>query len=85
MEKTFEYTPRGVCSSKMIFKIENDIINDVKIVGGCSGNSQGVSRLCKGKRVEEVIDTLKGIRCGARPTSCPDQLARALELYLSQN
>jgi len=84
MEKIFEYAPKGVCSSKMIFKIKDNIINDVKIIGGCPGNSLGVSTLCKGKRVEEVIDLLKGIRCGGRPTSCPDQLAEGLTKFLKE-
>ena len=59
--------------------VENDIINDVKFVGGCNGNTQGISALCKGRKVDEVINLLKGINCGGRGTSCPDQLARILK------
>ena len=77
----FSYRPRGVCSQQMDFDIENDVIQSVKIYGGCSGNLQGISRLVEGKNVDEVIGLLRGIRCGMKPTSCPDQLARALELY----
>ncbi|MBQ7834614.1 MAG: TIGR03905 family TSCPD domain-containing protein [Ruminiclostridium sp.] len=75
---TFEYTPRGVCSRKMIIEIEDDKLIDVKIVGGCSGNLQGISALVKGMPVDEVIDRLEGINCGMKGTSCPDQLAKAL-------
>lgn len=75
---TFEYTPRGVCSRKMIVEIEDDKVVDVKIVGGCSGNLQGISALVKGMPVDEVIDRLEGINCGMKGTSCPDQLAKAL-------
>ncbi len=75
---TFEYTPRGVCSRKMIIEIEDDKLVDVKIVGGCSGNLQGISALVKGMPVDEVIDRLEGINCGMKGTSCPDQLAKAL-------
>jgi len=59
--------------------VENDIINEITFVGGCRGNTQGVAALAKGRRVEEVINLLSGIDCGGRGTSCPDQLARALE------
>ncbi len=75
---TFEYTPRGVCSRKMIVEIEDNKIIDVKIIGGCSGNLQGISSLVKGMDVDEVIDRLEGINCGMKGTSCPDQLAKAL-------
>ncbi len=75
---TFEYTPRGVCSRKMIVEIEDNKIIDVKIIGGCNGNLQGISSLVKGMDVDEVIDRLEGINCGMKGTSCPDQLAKAL-------
>lgn len=73
------YQPKGVCSSNIIINVENDIITDVKFVGGCSGNTQGVGALAKGMPVKEVIDRLEGIRCGRRSTSCPDQLTKALK------
>lgn len=75
------YTPKGVCSMQMIFDIENNVIKSLKIIGGCPGNTIGVSRLVVGKTVDEVIEMLKGIPCGARGTSCPDQVAVALEEY----
>ena len=71
------YTPKGVCSMQMIFDIENNVIKSLKIIGGCPGNTIGVSRLVVGKTVDEVIEMLKGIPCGARGTSCPDQVAVA--------
>lgn len=76
---TYEYTPSGVCSRKMIIEVENGIVNDLKVIGGCHGNLQGISSLVKGMKIEDVIARLEGIRCGAKPTSCPDQLARALK------
>ena len=75
------YIPKGVCSMQMIFDIENNVIKSLKIIGGCPGNTIGVSRLVVGKTVDEVIEMLKGIPCGARGTSCPDQVAVALEEY----
>mgnify|MGYP004574711673 FL=1 len=79
------YTPKGVCSMQMIFEIDNNIIKSLKIIGGCPGNTIGVSRLVVGKTVDEVIEMLKGIPCGARGTSCPDQVATALEEYKKNN
>ncbi len=76
---TYEYTPRGVCSRKMILTVENGILTDLEVVGGCNGNLQGISALVKGMPVDEVIKKLDGIRCGMRGTSCPDQLAQALK------
>lgn len=75
-----EYKPMGVCSSKMIVECDdNEVITDVKIVGGCPGNTLGVSKLCIGKKIDEVVSLLEGIKCGMRPTSCPDQLSKALK------
>ena len=74
----FEYRTRGTCASKVIFNIENNIVTDVRFIGGCSGNTQGVSALVEGMTVDEVISKLQGIRCGMKSTSCPDQLAQAL-------
>ena len=78
MEK-ITYTPSGVCSRRMEIEVEDGKITEVKIVGGCAGNTQGVSRLLIGMDVDEAIERLSGIRCGFKPTSCPDQLACALE------
>ena len=77
----YTYTPQGVCSKQMIIEIyeDNQTIKSVKIVGGCPGNTVGVSKLVEGKKIDEVIKTLKGIPCGYKDTSCPDQLAIALE------
>lgn len=77
----YRYTPQGVCSMQMIFQIEGDRIKSLRIIGGCPGNTVGVSKLVVGKTVDEVIEMLKGIPCGMRGTSCPDQVARALEEY----
>lgn len=76
---TYEFTPNGVCSRKMLIEVEDDIVKDLKVVGGCNGNLQGISSLVKGMKIEEVIKRLEGIHCGAKPTSCPDQLAQALK------
>lgn len=75
----YRFRPQGVCSSEMIIEIDEDIIKKVKIVGGCAGNTVGVSKLAEGRKIDEVINLLKGIPCGLRGTSCPDQLAKALE------
>ena len=80
MEK-YEYKTKGVCSSKITYEIENDIIKSVEIVGGCPGNSIGVSLLCQNRSVDEVINILKNIDCRGRGTSCPDQLAKGLIEY----
>ncbi len=77
----YRYTPEGVCSMQMIFEIENNIIKKLKIIGGCPGNTVGVSKLVEGRNIDEVIEMLKGIPCGIKGTSCPDQVARALEEY----
>ena len=77
----FKYKPKGVCSGEMIFEIEGDIIKKLQIIGGCPGNTVGVSKLVVGRKIDEVIEMLKGIPCGMRGTSCPDQVAKALEQY----
>lgn len=77
------YNTQGTCSRKIELDIENGIIVNAAFIGGCSGNTQGVCALVKGMSVEEAIKRLKGIHCGPRPTSCPDQLARALEQYVA--
>lgn len=75
----YRYRPSGVCSSEFVIVMDGEIIKSVKIVGGCPGNTVGVSKLVEGKKIDEVIKTLKGIPCGYKDTSCPDQLAIALE------
>ena len=76
-----EYRPRGVCSQRIEIDVEDGLVQDVQFTGGCSGNLQGISRLVKGMPVEEVISRVEGIRCGFKPTSCPDQLAHALKQF----
>ncbi len=77
----YTYTPKGTCSKQMVIDIdeENDVIKSVKIMGGCPGNTIGLSRLVVGRKIDEVISLLKGVPCGYKGTSCPDQLAIALE------
>ena len=77
--ETIKYSPKGVCSRSMEIDVEGGVIQAVRVVGGCHGNLQGVSALLKGMKVEEAIQRMEGIRCGAKPTSCPDQMAQALK------
>ena len=75
-----QYRTQGTCSQLIdVTADENDIIQDAAFYGGCNGNLQGISRLVIGQKIDDVIQRLNGIRCGAKPTSCPDQLCRALE------
>lgn len=83
MEYTFTPSNR-VCSQKMKIEVDGDIIKKVTIIGGCAGNTVGVSKLIQGMKIDEAIKRLKGIPCGSRGTSCPDQLAIALEEIQSQ-
>ena len=73
-----EYRTKGVCSRMIKLELDGDTIRSVEFVGGCSGNTQGVARLVEGMKVDDAIDRIEGIKCGPRPTSCPDQLAQAL-------
>ena len=75
----YEYKTKGTCSQRILFEIEDGIVHNVTYIGGCHGNLQGISRLVEGMAVTDVIERIKGIRCGMKPTSCPDQLATALE------
>jgi len=79
----FRYTTQGTCSRQILIEAEGDTIANVEFVGGCTGNTQGVARLVKGMKIDEVIARCKGIQCRAG-TSCPDQLARALEQMVAQ-
>ena len=81
---TVEYTPKGVCSRKIEIDIENGIINKVRFVGGCNGNTQGISKLVEGMKAEDVISRLEGVNCNGRGTSCHDQLAKALKEAIKQ-
>ena len=84
MKKHITYTPNGVCSRQIDLDIENDIIVGARYTGDCSGNTQGVASLVIGMKIDDAISRLSGIRCGMKSTSCPDQLAKALELYKSE-
>ena len=77
--ETFTYRPQGVCSQLFEITLEDDRVQSFRVIGGCSGNLQGIGRLIAGMPVDEVISRLEGIRCGSKPTSCPDQLAKALK------
>lgn len=77
----YEYKTKGVCAGKITFDIDGNKVCGVKFNGGCAGNTQGVAKLVEGMEIDEVISRLKGIRCGFKNTSCPDQLATALEAY----
>lgn len=81
----YTYIPKGVCSKKMSFLIENNIIKDIEVLGGCPGNSLGIKSLIMGKNIDEVITSLKGIKCGFKNTSCPDQIATALERFKEEH
>ena len=81
MSTHFEYKPSGVCSRNMIFELDGDNIVSLEVVGGCNGNLKGIASLIKGKNIDEVISSLEGITCSVKPTSCPDQIARALKEY----
>lgn len=76
---TIDYTPKGVCARSLKIDVEDGKIQKVDIMGGCSGNLQGLSTLLVGLEVEDAIQKMEGIACGSRPTSCPDQIAQALK------
>lgn len=80
----YQYETEGTCSRQIDIEIEDDVIKSVSFDGGCHGNLQGIAALVKGKRPEEIIPVLEGIKCRTKPTSCPDQLARALREALKQ-
>ena len=79
------YTTKGVCSRKIHIDVEDGIVKEIVFEGGCAGNTKGVAALCAGLTVDEVISRLSGIRCNFKPTSCPDQLAKALTEYRDNN
>ena len=84
MAKNFEYTTRGTCSRQIKITLDDGIIVSAEFVGGCHGNTQGITKLVKGMKAEDVIARVKGTDCRGRGTSCPDQLAKALEEALAQ-
>lgn len=84
MSTIISYTTKGTCARSIELEIEGNVVKQARFVGGCHGNTQGVAALVKGMSVDEVIARLDGIRCGSKPTSCPDQLACALREYKSK-
>lgn len=80
MEK-FNYQPSGVCSRMFTFELEDGKVKSLEVIGGCHGNLQGIGALLVGQPIDYVIERLEGIRCNNKPTSCPDQIAKALKAY----
>ena len=81
---TFNYRPKGVCSQQIIIELNDDVIENLRELGGCNGNLQGISALVRGMKAQDAIERLRGIRCGYKNTSCPDQLAQGLAKILEQ-
>jgi len=81
----YKYNTSGVCSSRIEFDMEGDIIKNVLFTGGCDGNAKGLSRLVVGMRAQDAISRLAGISCGKRISSCPDQLSKALAGWIADN
>ena len=84
MKKHIEYKTKGTCSRAVIVDVEDGVITDCSFIGGCSGNTQGVASLVIGMKAEDAVAKIKGIKCGMKSTSCPDQLALALEEAANQ-
>lgn len=80
----YEYKTKGTCSSRILFDIEDGKLRNVEYIGGCNGNLQGISSLVRGMKATDAIERMRGIRCGFKPTSCPDQLSIALEKALEK-
>lgn len=80
----YKYVPNGTCSRLIEFSVEDGILKDVKYTGGCDGNLKGISKLVEGMKIEDVIEKLKGVGCGMKSTSCPDQLAQALTTVIEK-
>ncbi len=74
----YEYKTKGTCSQRILFDVENGKVKNVQFIGGCNGNLKGIAALVDGMDIDEVIARVQGIKCGMKPTSCPDQLAKAL-------
>ncbi|MDR1571905.1 MAG: TIGR03905 family TSCPD domain-containing protein [Clostridiales Family XIII bacterium] len=84
MKKAYRYTPSGVCSSMIEFRLDGGKVSDVRFTRGCNGNAKGIASLVEGMPASEVIEKLSGTTCGGKPSSCPDQLATALRLALEK-
>ena len=84
MTKNITYRPSGVCSVQYDIVLEDDVIADIQIYGGCDGNLKGISSLLKGMKAQDAIERMRGIRCRTKATSCPDQIAKALQEALAE-
>lgn len=82
--ETYSYRTKGVCSTRMDFEIEGNVIKSLKVMNGCDGNLKGIASIIRNKTIDEVIEAFEGIQCGMKKTSCPDQIACALKLYKEQ-
>ncbi len=80
----YTYTPKGVCSRQISFDLEDGVVKNLAFVGGCNGNLKGISALVEGQKAADVLGKLRGLKCGMKNTSCPDQLACALEAALAE-
>lgn len=80
----FEYRTRGTCSQRILFEIEDGILHNVQFLGGCNGNLKGIGSLVEGMPAQQVVERLEGTTCGMKPTSCPDQLAKAIKEALAK-
>ena len=79
------YKTKGTCSRQINFTVKDDVLQSLQFVGGCSGNLQGISKLAVGRKIDDIIELLQGVKCGFKNTSCPDQLAQALIEYKQKN
>ena len=79
-----DYKTSGVCSQRIHLELDGDIIKEVEFIGGCNGNTKGIASLVRGMKAEDAIERMEGLTCGFRPTSCPDQLAKALKIALEK-
>ena len=79
-----DYKTSGVCSQRIHLELDGDIIKEVEFIGGCNGNTTGIASLVRGMKAEDAIERMEGITCGFKPTSCPDQLAKALKIALEK-
>ena len=81
---SYIYKTKGTCSTQIELDLDGDVVHNVKFTGGCNGNLKGIGALVKGNKIDDVIAKLSGIKCGFKPTSCPDQLAKALKQIKEQ-
>ena len=81
----YQFRPEGVCAQMMMVDVEDGIVRELQVMGGCDGNLKGIAQLVRGRKAEDVIKLLSGIQCGLKETSCPDQLARGLAAVLEQS